>query len=141
VRLEHLADLELRYDSDPTVVRPFDGPGGTGYGTGTGIARGPALTGRVRWTNVADFRADDVGLPRIDGVISTDDGAELVVSLRGYAVPDASGGRSTTYAVTFLASDARYQRLNTVLAVAEATIVDPASMTLRARVFECVNEL
>lgn len=141
MRLEHLADLELRYDTAMTVVRPFDGPAGLGYGTGSGVALGPFLSGRMRWTNLAEFRPDDVGLPRIDGVIATDDGAELVVTLRGFAVPAGDGGRSTTYAVTFLSEDLRYRRLNDVVAVAEATIVDRSTMTLRARIFECVNEL
>lgn len=140
MRLEYFVDLEFCYESDVMVVRLYGSAAGTGYGIGTGVAIGLVLVGWVRWMNVAEFREDDVGLLWIDGVITTDDGVDVLVSLRGYAVLCDGVERVTMYVVIFVVADARYCRLNIFLAVVEVAIVDFDTMILGARIYECVHE-
>lgn len=140
MRLSQILTLELRYDSPPARVRLGGSPFGWGYGTGTGTVRGSLLTGNVRWTNTPAFRPDDVGIPKISGVIATEDGSDVLIFLTGYAVPDNAGGRVSTYAVRFLASADRYRQLNTMIAVAEAYVL-AGSDALHAEVYECIAEI
>lgn len=44
MKLEHLTDLELRYESNVTMVRPYGSAADTNYRTNTGVATNPTLT-------------------------------------------------------------------------------------------------
>ena len=68
MRLEHLFDLDLRYEGEYVVVRPYGGHDGIGYAAGAGRATGPRVEGDVRFSNNPRYRGDGVLLPTLDGV-------------------------------------------------------------------------
>lgn len=73
-------------------------------------------------------------------MITTNNKTDVLVSLRGYAVPRDGTKKTTTYTVTFVTANARYHRLNTLLAVTKTAIINPNTMTLGARIYECVHK-
>ena len=124
MRLEPLFDLDLRYEGEYTVVRPYGGRDGIGDAAGAGRAIGPRIEGAVRFSNNPRVRGDGVLLPALDGVIATDDGARLVFSSTGLGKKD-EGGRKfrALLAMTLESDDERYAWLNDSLCVADATVV------------------
>ena len=60
MRLEHLFDLDLRYEGEYVVVRPYGGLDGVGYAAGAGRATGPRVEGAVRFSNNPRVRGDGV---------------------------------------------------------------------------------
>jgi len=123
VRLEHLFDLDLRYEGEYVVVRPYGGLDGIGYAAGSGRATGPRVEGAVRFSNNPRVRGDGVLLPALDGSIATADGARLVFSSTGLGRKDETGRRfRATLAMTFESDDERYAWLNDSLCVADATV-------------------
>ena len=124
MRLEHLFDLDLRYEGDYVVVRPYGGQDGIGYAAGAGRAIGPRVEGAVRFSNNPRVRGDGVLLPALDGTIATEDGARIVFSSMGLGKKD-EGGRKfhAKLAMTVESDDERYTWLNDSLCVAEATVV------------------
>jgi hypothetical protein len=124
MRLEHLFDLELRYEGEYVVVRPYGGLDGVGYASGTGRATGPRVKGAVRFSNNPRVRGDGVLLADLAGSISTDDGAWIVFSLSGLGRKDANGRSFTVVLAMTLESDAEhYGWVNEALCVAEASVV------------------
>jgi Protein of unknown function (DUF3237) len=123
VRLEHLFDLDLRYEGEYVVVRPYGGLDGVGYAAGTGRATGPKIVGAVRFSNHPRVRGDGVLLADLAGAIATDDGARIVFSLTGLGrkKPD---GRSfdVALAMTLESDDERYAWANEALCVADASV-------------------
>src|SRR5262245_66220651 len=91
MRLEHIFDLDLRYEGEYVVVRPYGGLDGTGYAAGTGRATGPRVEGDVRFSNNPRVRGDGVLLADLAGAIATDDGARLVFSLTGLGRKNENG--------------------------------------------------
>src|SRR5256885_2219221 len=91
MRLEHLFDLDLRYEGEYVVVRPYGGQDGIGYAAGGGRATGPRIEGDVRFSNNPRVRGDGVLLPALDGSIATDDGARLVFSSTGLGRKEENG--------------------------------------------------
>jgi hypothetical protein len=67
------------------------------------------ISGRFRAANFPRTRVDGTLLPDFRGVVETDDGAALLVTLRGYFRP-ATGG--LVGSVTHVTDDERYARLN-----------------------------
>ena len=124
MRLEPLFDLDLRYEGEYTVVRPYGGRDGIGYAAGAARAIGPRIERAVRVSNKPRVRGDGVLLPALDGVIATDDGARLVFSSTGLGKKD-EGGRKfrALLAMTLESDDERYAWLNDSLCVADATVV------------------
>ena len=123
MRLEHLFDLDLRYEGEYVVVRPYGGRDGIGYAAGTGRAVGPSVEGTVRFSNNPRVRGDGVLLPALDGAITTDDGARVVFSSTGLGRKEADGRRfRATLAMTLESDDERYAWLNESLCVADATV-------------------
>ncbi len=153
MRLVELFEGELRFDESTEVGFPAHGDDGdvSGYVQGDGAVNGTRLSGRLRWTNHPRRRADGTWLPDFHGVISTDDGADVLFSFRGYnwevsdPVPEMhmpSEHRAAVAALTLAAADERYRWVNRVFAVIEADVrplADPEHWRVRA--FECVNEL
>ena len=92
MRLEHLCDIELCYQSLPfgtkkfVLVRPYGGEEGSGYGEGDGTVSGERLRGQVRWVNHPHRRSDGVMLPHAHGLVATDDGALVMFTLQGRTV-------------------------------------------------------
>jgi len=124
MRLEHLFDLDLRYEGEYVVVRPYGGLDGTGYASGTGRATGPAIEGDVRFSNNPRVRGDGVLLADVAGSIATDDGARIVFTLVGLGRKDENGRSfSVVLAMTLESDDERYAWANETLCVAEARVV------------------
>jgi hypothetical protein len=123
MRLEHIFDLDLRYEGEYVVVRPYGGLDGVGYAAGTGRATGPRIEGSVRFSNNPRVRGDGVLLPALDGAIATDDGARLVFSSTGLGRKEADGRRfRAALAMTLESDDERYAWLNESLCVADAVV-------------------
>jgi hypothetical protein len=146
MRVEHLCDLELAYRQEPLygallkLVAPYGTQEGSLYGEGDIALRGARLSGRGRWANHARRRSDGVNLPHVHGVLRTDDGAFVLFEIRGRTLPAADGKRRQLLTVWFEAEDARYDWLNTAVCPLEG-IIEPASGTMRGRVYACVHEL
>jgi hypothetical protein len=123
MRLEHLFDLDLRYEGEYVVVRPYGGQDGIGFAAGAGRATGPRVEGSVRFSNNPRVRGDGVLLPSLEGAIATDDGAQLVFSSTGLGKKEEGGRRfRATLAMTLESDDERYAWLNDSLCVADATV-------------------
>ncbi len=89
MELVELGALELAY----TSLEGLDyGSGGQLYGTMDGTISGERLSGRLRLTNLAPRRADDVNLPTLRGVLTTGDEAAIWVELDGVATLRPSDG-------------------------------------------------
>ncbi len=124
MRLEHIFDLDLRYEGEYVVVRPYGGLDGVGYASGSGRATGPRVEGAVRFSNNPRVRGDGVLLADLAGAIATDDGARIVFSLAGLG-RRAGDGRTfeVALAMTLESDHERYGWVNEALCVAEATVV------------------
>jgi uncharacterized protein DUF3237 len=124
VRLEHLFDLDLRYDGEYVVVRPYGGLDGVGYASGMGRATGPRVVGAVRFSNNPRVRGDGVLLADLAGAIATDDDARIVFSLSGLGRKDANGRSFSVVLAMSLESDAeQYAWVNEAFCIAEASVV------------------
>jgi hypothetical protein len=78
VELVELGHVELTY----TALESLDfGPDGQLYGTMEGRLSGDRLQGALRLTNLAPRRADNVNLPTLRGLLTTDDGATVWIEL------------------------------------------------------------
>lgn len=91
MRLEPLCRLSMRY-TEGAWIRPFGTVEGAGFGSGEGEVSGPVLRGTLRWANAPRRREDGVWTPNLRGVITTEDRAEILTSLRGQSVQEATGG-------------------------------------------------
>lgn len=120
MRLTLLCDLELRY----TALESLDyGAGGQIYGTMEGTLRGEKLGGRVRLTNLAPRRPDNVNMPTLRGVVDTDDGAKIYVELDGMASLRASDqARVFVTSARFRTGHERYTWLNSTFAAVEGVL-------------------
>ena len=139
MRLEPLCTITLSYDSHGlTLVRPFGGQEGQGFGTGTGEAIGDRLSGPIRWSNYPRMTDDGVLMPDVRGVIDTADGPVLI-EFHGYSVapsPDATV-RTVTASITFRTESEPYRWLNKVIAVHDGTI-DFETMATEFPTYICV---
>lgn len=122
--LEHLFDLDLRYEGEYVVVRPYGGLDGVGYASGTGRATGPEVVGAVRFSNNPRIRGDGVLIADLAGAITTDDGAQIVFTFDGMGRRNEDGRTFGVAAgVTLESNDERYAWLNTAFCVGEARVV------------------
>jgi hypothetical protein len=154
MRLNPLFEGELRYDeSTEAGVAAFGATGDiASYAQGDGRITGDQLSGNLRWTNHPRRRADGVGLPDFHGVISTDDGADILFSFHGYSCGLKESAkphplqpydqRAALAALTLAAGDDRYRWVNRIFAVIEADVHPLANPEhWRVKAFECVNEI
>ena len=124
MRLEHLFDLDLRYEGEYVIVRPYGGLDGVGYASGAGRATGPRVEGSVRFSNNPRVRGDGVLLADLAGAIATDDGARIVFSQTGLGRKDTNGRTfSVALAMTLESDDERYMWVNEALCIAGASVV------------------
>ena len=70
------------------------------------------ISGRFRGANHPNRRGDGTFLPDFQGVIETDDGAELLFDYRGYGRAYPVGRRQIVATGTHLSEDERYRWLN-----------------------------
>jgi uncharacterized protein DUF3237 len=88
-------------------------------------------------------REDGVWTPNLRGVLRTDDGAEILVSMHGQSVQEqteAGIGRAILARVEFLTEHDAYRWLNTSFVVGEGEI-DEETEEWWLDAFVCVNEL
>ena len=132
-----LAELDLVYTSLETLDY---GVGGQVYGTMEGSLRGERLSGSLRLTNLAPRRPDDVNLPTLRGILTTEDDATIWVELDGIAtLREADQARVFVTAFRFRTGDERYAWTNTTLAVLEG-VLETVSVNASAhgRLYACV---
>lgn len=131
-----LGELTVRY----TSLQSLDfGPGGQLYGTMEGRLEGDRLAGEVHLTNLAPRRPDNVNMPMLRGILTTDDGTQIWMELDGVAtLRETDGARVFTTSCRFRTGDPRYAWVNAVLAVAEG-VLDAVTVggVARARLHEC----
>lgn len=142
MRLEPLLKLTMRYD-DAAWIQPFGEGERTGFGWGRGTASGDVLSGSVQWANHPRRREDGVWTPNLRGVIRTEDGAEILVSLHGQSVVEqtrAGVRRAILTRVELLSGDDRYRWLNTSFVVGEGEI-DEETDAWWIDAYVCVNEV
>jgi hypothetical protein len=136
MELVELCGLELTY----TTLESVDfGTDGQLYGTMDGRLVGDRLNGELRLTNLAPRRADNVNLPTLRGLLTTDDGALVWVELDGIATLRSSdNARVFVTALRFRTGDDRYPWLNDVFGLLEG-VLDSVGVggVARGRVFEC----
>ena len=141
MRLDYLCDFTLAYDEPGlTLVRPFAGHEGQGFGTGTGQVTGQRLSGTLRWANYPRMADDGVLLPDVRGVIATEAGPVLF-EFRGHSVPTSPGAdrRAVTAAVGFRAGHDEHRWLNHIVAVHEG-FIDFATMSMSFPTYVCVTD-
>jgi hypothetical protein len=143
VRLEAFCKLSMRY-ADGSWHSPY-GSGelseGLGFGRGDGSVSG-ALEGKLIWANFPRRRQDGVWTPNLRGVVATEEGHELLLSIHGQSVEeDAEGSRRAILARVELTTEAElYRWLNTCFLVGEGEI-DETREEWWLDVYVCVNEL
>jgi Protein of unknown function (DUF3237) len=75
------------------------------------------ISGQFRGANHPHRRSDGTFLPNFQGVIETDDGAEVLFDYRGYGRAYPIGRRQIVVSATHLSEDERYRWLNDSLSV------------------------
>ena len=132
----------MRY-VDGEWVRPFGTAEAAGFGWGEGTVSGDVLQGSVRWANYPRRREDGVWTPNLRGVIRTEDGAGVLISLHGQSVqedsPDAAR-RAILTRVELLSDHDRYRWLNTSFVIGEGEI-DEDTEAWWVQSFVCVSEV
>jgi hypothetical protein len=136
MELVELGELALTYTSLDSLDYGDDGQL---YGTMEGRLDGDRLSGELRLTNLAGRRSDNVNLPTLRGILTTDDQAVVWVELDGVATLRASdSARLFVTTFRFRTGDDRYSWLNVVFGVLEG-ILDSVGVggKARGRLFEC----
>lgn len=78
MHLDKLCSLEARY-LDGHFPNPYGDESGPGWGIGEGTVSGERLSGTIKWSNHPSVRSDGVALPDLRALISTADGAKVLV--------------------------------------------------------------
>ena len=126
-------------------VRPYGDLDGAeewaGFGTGGGQVTG-GIEGTMTWANFPRRRQDGVWMPNLRGLLTTNDGSELMVAIRGQSVEEhAPGHRRAILARIELATEAEsYRWLNTSFLVGEGEIDEEREHWWWVA-FVCVNEM
>jgi len=144
MQLEWFCRISMRY-ADASWHRPYgtrdEGAEGLGFGQGDGTVSGE-IAGKLVWANYPQRRQDGVWTPNLRGVITADDGSDLLLSIRGQSVQeDSAGERRAILARVELATEAeQYRWLNTCFLVGEGEI-DEEREDWWLDTYVCVNEL
>jgi len=143
MRLEPLCRLSLRYEEGSSWLLPFGTAESAGFGLGEGEVSGEVLQGTLRWSNYPRRREDGVWTPNVRGVIRTEDGAEILVSLHGQSVKEETPEgyrRAILTRVELLSEHESYRWLNTSFVVGEGEI-DEETEELSIQAYVCDNEM
>lgn len=120
MELVDLGELTLRYTALQSV--DFD-PGGQIYGTMEGRLDGERISGEIHLTNLAPRRPDNVNMPTLRGLLTTDDGVVVWIEMDGIAtLRESDGARVFTTSCRFRVGEPRYAWLNTTFAVLEGIL-------------------
>lgn len=143
MKLEHVCDLQLGYSSEFTLIKPFGTEEGSAYGEVEGTLSGEKLRGTFRGVNHPHRRSDKAMLPNVNGLIRTEDGANVLFSLSGRTTwietPEGRQGRQLLRTL-FETEDERYKWLNNALCVLEGKI-NAQTLKMEGRIFACVSDL
>jgi hypothetical protein len=133
----------MRY-ADGAWMYPFGTAERAGFGWGEGTVTGDVLQGQVRWANYPRRREDGVWTPNLRGVIRTEDGAEILISVHGQSVQEetTSGVARAILARVELVSEVGgdYGWLNTSFIVGEGEI-DQETDVWWIEAYVCINEV
>ena len=91
------------------------------FGIGEGRCEG-RISGRFWGANHPHRRGDGTFLPDLQGVIETDDGAEVLFDYRGYGRAHPEGRRQIVASGTHASEDERYRWLNDSLSVGNGEV-------------------
>lgn len=117
MRLEPLYRLTFRYTEEWEVsMGEGPSPAGAFFFIAEGHCSG-TVVGRFRAANHPLRRADGTFLPDLQGIIDTDDGATIILDMRGYGRAYPVGARQVVVAVTHVSDHPRYARMNDCLSV------------------------
>jgi hypothetical protein len=118
LRLEPLYRLTFRYTEEWGVALDSDEASRAGafFFIAEGLVAG-RVAGRFRAANHPLRRADGTFQPDLHGVIETEDGATIILDMRGYGRTYPIGARQVVVAVTHVSDDPRYSHLNDSLSV------------------------
>lgn len=118
-----------------------EGAEALGFGRGEGSVSGE-LTGSVKWANFPRRREDGVWTPNLRGVITTADGSDILISIHGQSVDEATPGRRRALLgrIELTSEAASYRWLNTCFIVGEGEI-DEAREDWWLDAYVCVNEV
>ena len=138
MRLEPFGKLTMRYTLG-SWHRPYGGEEGAGFGTGDGEMTG-ILEGSAVWSNRPRRREDGVWTPNLSGVVTTADGAQVLIGIHGQSVQEKGGNRRAILARVELTTEAeRWRWLNTCFLVGEGEI-DEDHEAWWMTIYLCVNE-
>ena len=79
-----LGDIDLTYLPGVTLVDYRIG--GQYYGDMEGTWHGDRISGKLRLTNIAQKRADNVNTPTLRGVLETEEGATMFIEMNGLSI-------------------------------------------------------
>jgi hypothetical protein len=111
------------------------------FGIASGRCEG-RVEGAFRGANHARVRADGAYLPDFQGYITTDDGAQILVDIRGRGRIRDDGTFRATGTATHVSGDTRYAFLNDVVCAIEAGEVsdDETAVDVYELVWEPIAE-
>jgi hypothetical protein len=117
VRLEPLYRVQFSYTAGwgADLAGP-ENPEGRFFFLAEGRSEG-RISGQFRGANHPHPRSDGTFQPDFQGVIETDDGAEVLFDYRGYGRAYPIGRRQIVVSATHLSEDERYHWLNDSLSV------------------------
>lgn len=146
MKLAPLFDMTVRY-TEIQWAEPLDHPGGRegiAWALREGRVDGPRLKGAYRACNHPYRRADDVNVPDVHAMITTDDGARVYYELHAYGLLEpGKDTRRVVGSLTFRTGDPRYAWLNSLFATVEGAYERGPDGLLRGtfHAYECVSEV
>ncbi len=134
----------MQYEGESVWSRPFGEKEAAGFGSGHGTVIGDRMSGTLTWANHPRMREDGVWCPNLNGFITTDDGAKVLVAVKGYSIRERPPGDTRAIVASVLfqarARDVRYRWLNYIVGVGEGEI-DESSDVWWLKVYACFNEV
>jgi len=120
MKLTPLSEMDLTYVG-PSLDFVDYGTGGQYYAAMEGTWRSDRVSGRLRLTNTAQKRADNVNTPTLRGVMQTDDGATMFVEMNGLSQIQ-EGGRVFVSSLTLRTAHPDYEWGQHSIAVMEGEL-------------------
>lgn len=118
--------------------------GERGLRIGDWTVSGDVLAGAARWANFPRRREDGVWTPNLRGVITTEDGVEILLSWHGQSVQEqittGGGRRAILTRVELLTENETYRWVNACFVVGEGEI-DEETQEWWVQAYVCINEV